>query len=82
MLHQMTLPPPSPDLNPIEMVGGVGPQSEGKAANNCSAYVGTHSRLLEKHSHEVECAKLSSRQRVATLKILQSKIFVDFLVTT
>ena len=26
----------------------VGPQSEGKAANKCSAYVGTPSRLLEK----------------------------------
>jgi hypothetical protein len=29
---------------------GVGPQSEGKAANKCSPYVGTPSRLLDKHS--------------------------------
>jgi hypothetical protein len=28
-------------------VGGVGPQSECKADNNCSAYVGTHSRAFQ-----------------------------------
>ena len=73
-------------------LGWVGPQSEGKAANKCSAYVGTPSRLLEKHSRWSwlrecqECAKLSSRQRVATLKNLKYKIYFDlfntFLVTT
>jgi hypothetical protein len=41
----MTWPPQSPDLNPIEMV-----LDEGKAANKCSAYVGTLSKLLEKQS--------------------------------
>ena len=34
VLHQMTLPPQSPNLNPIEMVS----ESESKAANKCSAY--------------------------------------------
>ena len=46
VLHQMTWPPQSPNLNPIEGLGWVGPQSEGKASNKCSAYVGTASRLL------------------------------------
>ena len=51
--------------------------SEGKTANKCSAYVGTPSRLLEKHSRWIwlrecqECAKLSSRKRVDTLKNLK-----------
>ena len=34
MLHQMTWPPQSPDLNQIKMVWD---ESEGKAANKCSA---------------------------------------------
>ena len=37
---QITWPPQSPDLNPIE----------GEAAKKCSAYVGTPSRLLQNHS--------------------------------
>ena len=78
VVHQMTWPPQSPDLNPDwGGLGWVGPQSEIKAANKCSAYVGTPSRLLEKHSRWrwmrecQECAKLSSRQRVGTLKNLK-----------
>lgn len=49
-------------------------QREERAANKCSAYVGNPSRLLEKHSrwlhHKTgwENAKLSSKQKVATLK--------------
>ena len=64
-------------------LGWVGPQSEGKAANKCSACVETPLRLLEKHSRWSwlrecqECAKLSSRQRVATLKNLMDKIYFD-----
>ena len=59
------------------------PQSEGKAANKCSAYVGTPPRLLEKHSRwwwlsECQaCAKVSSRQRVATLNNLKYEIYFD-----
>ena len=49
VLHQLTWPPPSHDLNPIEMVWDES-VSRVKAANKCSAYVGTPSRLLEKHS--------------------------------
>ena len=68
-------------------LGWVGTQSEGKAADKwvLSIYVGTPSRLLEKHSswswlRECQkCAKLSSRQRVATLKNL--KIYFDVLNT-
>ena len=61
----------------------LGPQREGKAVNKCSAYVGTPSRLLEKHSswswlrEWQECEKLSSRQRVATSKNLKSQIYFD-----
>ena len=55
-------------------LGWVGPQSDRKTANRCSAYVGTPSRLLEKHSSWSwmkecqECLKLSLRKRVATFK--------------
>ena len=80
---------PQPNLDGL---GWVGLQSEGKAANKCLAYVGTPSRLLEKHSSWSwlrecqECAKLTSRIRVAALKNLQYKIYFDmfnrFLVTT
>ena len=76
VLHQMTWPQQSPNLNPIEMISYELDESVGKAANKCSAYVGTPSRLLEKHPgwsrlrECQECAKLSSRQRVATLNNL------------
>ena len=66
VLHQMTWPPQSPDLNPIEMV-----------------WDEMDSRVKEKHSRCSwlrecqECAKLSSRQRVATLRNLKSKIYYD-----
>ena len=84
-----TITRPQPNWDSL---GWVGPQSEGKAANKCSAYVGTPSRLLEKHSRWnrlrecQECAKLTSKQRVATLKNLKYYIYFDlfntFLVTT
>jgi hypothetical protein len=39
------------DLNPIEMVWDeLDPRVKEKLFNKCSAYVGTPSRLLEKHS--------------------------------
>ena len=63
VLHQMTWPPQSPNLNPIEMVWD---ESDCRAKEKCAA---THSRLLEKHSSLSwlrECqerAKLSSRQK-------------------
>ena len=65
----------------------VWPQSEGKAANKSSAYVGTPSRCLKKHSSWSwlrecqECAKLSPRQRVAILKNLRYKIYLDLFNT-
>jgi hypothetical protein len=86
VLHQMTWHQTNWDG-----LGWIGPQSERKAANKSSAYVGTPSRLLEKHSRWSwlrecqQCAQLSSSQRVATLNNLKSKIYFDlfntFLVT-
>ena len=49
VMHQMAWPPQSPDLKPIEMVLDELDRSEGKSANKYPAYVGTPSRLLEKH---------------------------------
>ena len=84
-----TITRPQPNWDGL---GWVGPQSEGKAANKCSAYVRTPSRLLEKHSRWSwlrecqECTKLSLRQRMATLKNLKYKLyfylFNTVLVTT
>jgi hypothetical protein len=75
-----TIPRPQPNWDGS---GWVEPQSEGKAANKCSAYVGSPSRLLEKHSRWSwlrecqECAKLSS----SYLKNLKYKIYVDLFNT-
>uniref|UniRef100_A0AAZ3RV47 Centrosomal protein of 44 kDa n=1 Tax=Oncorhynchus tshawytscha TaxID=74940 RepID=A0AAZ3RV47_ONCTS len=52
-------------------LGGVGPQSEGKAANKFSAYVGIPSRLLEKHS------SLSKGDPSAFLPIV-SYVFISY----
>ena len=46
VLHQMTWPPQSPDINPIEMVWY---ELDSRIKEKCSAYL-TPSRLLEKHS--------------------------------
>ena len=84
-----TITQPQPNWDGL---GWVGLLCERKAANKCSAYVGAPSRLLEKHSSWSwlrecqECANLSSRQMVATLKNLKYNIYFDlfntFLVTT
>ena len=51
MQHQMTWPPQSPGLKPIEMFWDeLDRRVKGKAANKCSAYLGTPSRRLENHS--------------------------------
>ena len=63
----------------LRWLGLFGQQSEGKAVKNCSAYVGTPSKLLKKHSRWIwlrecqECAKLSSRQRVTIWRISNIK---------
>ena len=45
----MTWPPQSPDLNPIEMVWDeLDCRVKKKAANKCSAYVGTPSKTVGK----------------------------------
>jgi hypothetical protein len=51
VLHQMTWPTQSPDLNQIKRVWDeLDRRGEGKAAYKFSAYVGTPTRLLEKNS--------------------------------
>ncbi|KAK6292137.1 hypothetical protein J4Q44_G00379220 [Coregonus suidteri] len=47
VLHQMTWPPQSPNLHPIEMVWE---ESDRRVKEKQPTYVGTPSRLLEKHS--------------------------------
>ena len=81
-----TNPRPQPKWDGL---GWVRPQSEGKSANKCSAYVRIPSRPLEKHSswswlrEYQECAKLSSWQRVATLKnLIYFDLFNTFLGVT
>jgi hypothetical protein len=75
VLHQMTCPPPSPDLNPIEMVWDELDRSV-KDKQPASAQHMWHVLLQdcwESISYEAgcqECAKLSIRQRVSTLKNL------------
>ena len=68
-------------------LGWVGQQRDVKAAKKCSAYVGTPSRLLEKHSRWSwlrecqECAKLSKASYFEESKIYFA-LFNTFLVTT
>jgi hypothetical protein len=47
VLHQMTWSPQSPDLHPIKMVWD---ELDRRVKEKQPAYVGTPSRLLEKHS--------------------------------
>ena len=76
-----TITRPQPNWDGL---GKVGQQSERKAVNKCSAYVGTPWRSIPGDSpHEAgwKNAKLSSRQRVATLKNLNYKIYFDLFNT-
>ena len=66
VLHQMTSPPQSPDLNPIEMVWDELDQSEGKAANKGSAL--THEAGSDNASVRLKLAKnthISSHRAVS-----------------
>ena len=87
----MTWPPQSLAFNPIEIFcDNPDMQSEGKAANKCSAYVGTPSRL----SGKAFLMKLVERMPRVCKDVIQakagyfekSKIYFDlfntFLVTT
>ena len=74
MLHQMTWLPQSPDLNSIEMVWDELNSRVKESPFNFSKTVGK--------AFQVECqacAKLSSRQRVATLRNLKSKIYFHII---
>ena len=86
VLHQITWPPQSPDLNPIEMVWDQldrrVKEKQPSAQNMWELLVGKAFlvKLFERMT------RVSSRQRVATLKNLKYKIYFDlfntFLVTT
>ena len=87
VLHQMTWPPQSLDLNPIEKVLAELDCREGKAANKCSAYVGTPSRLLVK-AFQVKLVKRMPRVCKAVVKAkdgnfehLKSKLYFDLFNT-
>ena len=63
VLHQMTWPPQSPDLNPIEMVWDELDRRVKEKKPTRAQHVGTPSRLLEKHSSWSwlrECKSLQS----------------------
>jgi hypothetical protein len=81
MLHQMTWPPQLPDLSPIEMVWDELDRRVKEKQPTSSLYMWEFfqdcckSILHEAGSENAKCAKLSSRQRVATLKNLKYKIF-------
>ena len=89
MLHLMTWAPQSPDLNPIEMVWD---ELDHRVKEKQPTSVQDMWELLEKHFRGnglrecQECAKLSSRQREATLKNLKYEMYFElfntFLVTT
>ena len=93
VLQQITWPPQSPDLNPIEMVWDkLDGKVKEKQPTNAQHMWELLQDCLEKHSRWSwlrecqECATLSLRQRVATLKNLKCKIYFElfntFLVTT
>ena len=91
MLHQMTWPPQSPDLNLIEMVWEqldhrvkvkqpTSAQHMWELLQDCwKSIPGDY--LMKLVERMPECAKLSSRQRVATLKNIKYQIYLDLFKT-
>ena len=92
VLHQMTWPPQSPNLNPIEMIRDELERSvKEKQPTNSQHMSEIHQDCWKSIPHKsgwenAKCAKLSSRQRVATLNNLKYKnifwCFNTFLLTT
>ena len=69
MIHKMTWPPQSPDLNPIEMVWDeLDHRVKEKQPTSAQHMWELHQDCWKSIPGECqECAKMSSRQRLATL---------------
>lgn len=69
VLHQVTQPLQSPDLNPFNGLGRDGWKSKCKKTNTCSASLGTSSRRLETISGDFLMKLLERRPRACKIVI-------------